>query len=135
MGRKLLYCLQCRTRNRFYIGQTPTWRLFQRWHEHVQGSSKWTRKHGVVGIVWVKAVREEDADYLEDLEVAKVMERYGWNSCRGGLFNLGADVSCMPSWVQPQYRERKETIDTASTASIPRTRFRHNPRTGQLLLV
>ena len=89
----------------------------------------------MVGIVWVKVVPKAEVDYLEDVEVSKIMERFGWNSCRGGLFNLAADVERMPGWVQPPYRERKEAIDAASTVCTPRTRFHHNPRTGELVLV
>jgi len=135
MSKKLLYCLKCKTNGRFYVGQTPVWRLAQRWDEHVEGSSRWTKRHGVSGIVWTKVVSERDADYLEDLEVSKIMAKHGWNSCRGGLFNLAADVSEMPGWVQPQYRERKSAIDAASKVCIPRKRFRYNPRTEQLVLL
>ena len=113
----LLYCLRCKTPGRWYVGQTKVWRMKKRLHEQLEGSARWTKIHGVDRLVWTRRVSPVDVDRLEDWHVANIMAKHGWNSCRGGLFNLASDVDSMPPWVQPIYRERRNEIDAATEPS------------------
>ena len=116
---KTLYCLKMKAPGRWYVGQTPIDRFLVRLDEHrYYGGAKWTTKHGVSRVEWKRAVSDSDADRLEDLECAKIMAKYGINSCRGGLFNIKKDVRSMPVWAGPVYLERRGAIALASGHEI-----------------
>ena len=114
-----LYCLELLGKNRYYVGYTPAYRFKARMKEHFSGDgSQWCKRHSPKRIVWVKQVaKENEARRQEDVECAEILSNFGWNACRGGLFNLAADVDAMPSWIVRPYFERKVEIDRAHAAS------------------
>ena len=108
---KLLYCLKCVTPGRYYVGYTEVWRWDKRHREHTSGrGALWTRKHGVEKVMWKRLVSDKDARRLEDEECAKLCCKYGINGCRGGLFNICADVPGIPRWIVRPYFERATAI-------------------------
>ena len=112
---KTLYCLKMRTEHRWYIGQTPIDRFSTRLDEHrYHRGAKWTTKHGVDRVVWTRPVSDDEVDRTEDEECCKIMCEHGINSCRGGLFNIAADVTRMPVWAKEVYKEKAFAILAAS---------------------
>jgi len=97
------------------VGYTPKWRFKTRMKEHFSGDgSRWCKRHGVESLVWTKDYSSESfCRVQEDVECSKILQEPGWNSCRGGLFNLAKDVSEMPSWIVRPYFEHKNAIDEA----------------------
>ena len=117
----VLYCLKC-CPGRWYVGYTPQWRWPERREEHFSGAgSQWCRRHGVEAVVWTKlVVAEKEARRLEDVECAEILAQHGWNACRGGLFNLRADVTSCPPWIVRAYLNRKSEIDRATAKAALR---------------
>jgi len=77
----------------------------------------WCRRHGVESVVWTKLIEKEpEARRQEDIECAAILAKHGWNACRGGLFNLRADVNCCPPWIVMAYLRRRSEIDQATAA-------------------
>ena len=112
---KTLYCLKMKSPRRWYVGQTPVDRFSTRLDEHkYYRGARWTTKHGVDSVVWKRCVSDDEADEMEDEECCKIMCRHGINSCRGGLFNIGADVSRMPTWARAVYKSKASSIAKAS---------------------
>ena len=108
---KLLYCLKCKTPDRYYVGTTEVWRWHERHREHTSNQgAKWTQKHGVQKVMWKRVVSDKDAKRLEDLECALLCCKHGINGCRGGLFNMRNDVDGLPNWIVRPYFERAEAI-------------------------
>lgn len=112
---KLLYCLKCVTPGRYYVGTTELWRWHERHHEHTsKQGALWTRKHGVEKVMWTRVVADKDAKRLEDEACCLVCCEFGINGCRGGLFNIRADVPEIPSWIVRPYFERAQDIREAT---------------------
>ena len=112
---KTLYCLKMQAARRWYVGQTPIDRFSTRLDEHkYYRGAKWTTKHGVDRVVWTRPVSDDEADQMEDEECCKIMCEHGINSCRGGLFNIAADVARMPRWARAVYKNKASSILAAS---------------------
>ena len=111
---RTLYCLQCE-HDRFYIGETPDGRFETRLYEHMyKRGAKWTTRHKPINVMWTKDVADVDVGRLEDEECCAIMRKFGLNSCRGGLFNIGKDVHTLPWWAGALYKEHKVEILSAS---------------------
>lgn len=116
---KILYCLKCKTPDRYYVGITEVWRWEARHREHISGEgAQWTQKHGVDKVMWKRTVPSKDARRLEDEECALLCCQYGMNGCRGGLFNIRSDVAELPRWIVRPYFERRAEIMAASHGRI-----------------
>ena len=99
-----IYCLEL-VGGRYYIGQTPLGRFDCRYKEHFLGGAKWTTRFKPVKVLWTKAVSCSEADEAEDSAVLEVMLEHGPNSCRGGSFNIGKDITKCPWWAKSHYRD------------------------------
>ena len=76
--------------DKWYVGTTPKWRKDIRYDEHTRGiGSQWTSRYPPINVVdtWDYDSKKE-AYQAEDDKCCEYLNRFGIDSCRGGLQNF-----------------------------------------------
>jgi len=90
---------------KYYVGCTPSWRLFLREREHKQGGgARWTTRYKPIEILetWEFSTKAE-AEIFEIEKTEEYLHLHGIDSTRGGLCNYGKEGGYR-YWVRPHLK-------------------------------
>jgi predicted GIY-YIG superfamily endonuclease len=94
-----LYVLQCES-GKWYVGKTTD--VMRRFEEHKTGKgSAWTRKYKPVSLHECKAL---ESKYHEDNKTEELMEKYGIDHVRGGMYSQLVLPDTVVSVLQSKFR-------------------------------